>query len=486
MSGFLDDMARSSMQRVVQAAQREPIGALERRAEQTPAGPPLRLSPAGFDVIAELKLRSPAAGALGRRRRATGCARIAQYARGGAAAVSVLTEPSRFDGSLEHLRQAAAMLAPLGIPAMRKDFIVDPYQVLEARAAGAGGVLIILRMLRRARGSASSWRRRPDHGLFVLLEAFDAEDLDLVRDLADPSRQPAAPLLIGVNCRDLKTLHVVQERFSDLAPLLPAGWPAVAESGVASAADARSDAPARLPAGIDRHGVDGERGSRAFSCLKFSMRHGQCNLKWLHSLHMWIKICGITSADAISAAAAAKVDAIGFVFAPSPRQVTPGQAAQLAALAPPEILRIAVAQHPLQMKVDEICRILKPDYFQTDVEDLRELKIPAHIKVLPVVRFGRKTPSPLPARIMFEGPSSGIGELADWGRAAELARQTEVILAGRPFGAECRGGHSSGAAFRRRCEQRRRSRARASRIRTRSMNSCVRRVPRPHGWSDES
>ncbi len=170
--------------------------------------------------------------------------------------------------------------------------------------------------------------------------------------------------------------------------------------------------------------------------------------------NMWIKICGITSADAVAAAAAARVDAIGFVFAPSPRQVTPGQAAQLAALSPPGILRIAVAQHPLQMKVDEICRILKPDYFQTDVEDLRELKIPPHIKVLPVVRFGRKSPSPLPKRIVFEGPTSGVGELADWGRAAELARQTEVILAGglsaqnvaeavqavRPFGVDVSSG----------------------------------------------
>jgi phosphoribosylanthranilate isomerase len=145
---------------------------------------------------------------------------------------------------------------------------------------------------------------------------------------------------------------------------------------------------------------------------------------------MFIKICGITRADAVSAAVAAQVDAIGFVFAPSPRQVTPGQAAQLAALAPPGILRIAVTQHPLQMTVDEICRELKPDYFQTDVEDLRELRIPAHIKVLPVLRFGRKTPSPLPRRAVFEGPTSGIGELADWGRAAELARQTELILAG--------------------------------------------------------
>ncbi len=237
MSGFLDEMARSSMQRVVQAAQRESIGALERRAEQTPPAPALRLSPAGFDVIAELKLRSPAAGALGDPAD-DWAARIAQYARGGAAAVSVLTEPSRFDGSLTHLRQAAAMLAPLGIPAMRKDFIVDPYQVLEARAAGAGGVLIILRMLPRTR-IGELLAAAAHHRLFVLLEAFDAKDLDLVRDLADPSRPPAAPLLVGVNSRDLKTLNVVQERFSDLAPLLPAGWPAVAESGVATAADAR-------------------------------------------------------------------------------------------------------------------------------------------------------------------------------------------------------------------------------------------------------
>ena len=169
---------------------------------------------------------------------------------------------------------------------------------------------------------------------------------------------------------------------------------------------------------------------------------------------MWVKICGITTVDAISAAEASKVDAIGFVFAPSPRQVTPRQAAQLAALAPPGMLRIAVTQHPLQILVDEICRTLKPDFFQTDVEDLRELKVPAHIKILPVVRFGRKTPHPLPARMLFEGPSSGIGEMADWGRAAELSAQTELILAGgltpanvaeaiaavRPFGVDVSSG----------------------------------------------
>jgi indole-3-glycerol phosphate synthase len=237
MSGFLDDMARSSAARVVRAKQLESLDALERRARQTAAAAPLRLSPAGFDVIAELKLRSPAAGVLGDTAQ-DWLGRIAAYARGGAAAVSVLTEPSRFDGSLEHLRQAANVLAPLAVPAMRKDFLVDPYQVLEARAAGAGGALVILRML--ARGQiAELLDVAADHHMFVLLEAFDAVDLELARDLI-AVRRPAETLLIGVNCRDLQTLKVVQQRFAVLAPQLPAGRPAVAESGVATAADARS------------------------------------------------------------------------------------------------------------------------------------------------------------------------------------------------------------------------------------------------------
>jgi len=172
---------------------------------------------------------------------------------------------------------------------------------------------------------------------------------------------------------------------------------------------------------------------------------------------MWIKICGMTSAAAVAAAAEAHVDAIGFVFAPSPRQVTPDRAAELAALAPPGILRIAVAQHPLQADVDQICRILEPDYFQTDAEDLRELQIPAHVKPLPVVRVGRTTPSPLPKRLIFEGRSSGSGELADWVRGSHLARQTELVLAGglsarnidaaieavRPFGVDVSSGVES-------------------------------------------
>ncbi len=241
MSGFLDDMASLSAARVAEALRHESADALERRARQAAPSAPLRLSALGFDVIAELKLRSPAAGRLSDESQ-DWLGRVAAYARGGAAAVSVLTEPSRFDGSLEHLRQAAAVLAPLGVPAMRKDFLVDPYQVLEARAAGAGGVLVILRMLPHGR-IVELLDVAAEHDMFVLLEAFDEVDLGLARDLMTSRAGHRAAheerILIGVNCRDLQTLEVMQERFAALAPLLPAGWPAVAESGVAGASDAR-------------------------------------------------------------------------------------------------------------------------------------------------------------------------------------------------------------------------------------------------------
>ena len=171
MSGFLDAMAAASHQRLAQARRREPFGALERRAQAMPPAPPLHLSTGGFDVIAELKLRSPAQGALGSVHD-DWQGRVRSYAHGGAAAVSVLTEPSRFDGSLEHLQRASEILAPLGVPAMRKDFLVDPYQLLEARVAGAGGALLIVRMLEPGR-IAEMLQVAALHGLFILLEAFD-------------------------------------------------------------------------------------------------------------------------------------------------------------------------------------------------------------------------------------------------------------------------------------------------------------------------
>ena len=241
MSGFLDDMAAASLARVRAAKARSTEAALLARAAATPAPPPLRLAADGFDLIAELKLRSPASGVLAARDVSI-AAQVTDYARAGVAAVSVLTEPTRFDGSLTHLTEAAQALAPHQVPAMRKDFLVDPYQVLEARAAGAGGVLLILRALSRETLGALLECARTQ-GLFVLLEAFDAQDLERMREViaADAGR---TTLLAGVNCRDLATLEVVPDRLLELAPLVPRDVPQVAESGVGGAEDARRVAAA--------------------------------------------------------------------------------------------------------------------------------------------------------------------------------------------------------------------------------------------------
>jgi indole-3-glycerol phosphate synthase len=226
MSDFLEQMAAGSRARVRQAKLEIGESALLEQALSTPAPPPLRRHPEGFDLIAELKLRSPAAGPL---KDATEdvAARVRAYAGAGAAVVSVLTEPTRFDGSLAHLEQAVAVLTPLAVPVMRKDFLVEPYQVMEARRAGAGGVLVILRMLSREALSGILDCAR-QLGLFVLLEAFDEHDIERMHErVAQPGE-----LLAGLNCRDLATLQVVPERLIDLCPLLPATVPRVAESGV--------------------------------------------------------------------------------------------------------------------------------------------------------------------------------------------------------------------------------------------------------------
>lgn len=131
--------------------------------------------------------------------------------------------------------RAAAALRPLGVPAMRKDFLVDPYQVIEARVSGAAGVLAILRMLSDAQAAALI-RRARELSLFVLLEAFDEHDIERLHALV--AQLGGTGLLAGVNSRDLTTLEVVPGRLAQLGPRLPERVPRVAESGVSCAEDA--------------------------------------------------------------------------------------------------------------------------------------------------------------------------------------------------------------------------------------------------------
>ncbi len=269
MSGdFLHQMAAGSRERAERAKRACSEADLLARALASPAPPRLRCDPAGFDLIAELKLRSPAVGQL-KAADEDVPARVAAYAQAGAAAVSVLTEPSRFDGSLAHLEAATRVLTPLGVPAMRKDFLVDPYQVGEARLSGAGGVLVILRMLPREALDALI-DRAARLGLFVLLEAFDASDIELMHDIVAQYAGPDVELLAGLNCRDLATLQIVPTRLAELAHLLPKTVPRVAESGVLTAADAARVAAAGYELALVGSALmqGGEPGALAAAMLK--------------------------------------------------------------------------------------------------------------------------------------------------------------------------------------------------------------------------
>jgi phosphoribosylanthranilate isomerase len=142
---------------------------------------------------------------------------------------------------------------------------------------------------------------------------------------------------------------------------------------------------------------------------------------------LWIKICGMTTPEAVEACLAANVDAIGFVFAESVRKVTPAEASSLAAAARGRVVCAAVTRHPTQQLIDEIIAVFQPDLLQTDSDDLRGLRLPSQLQLLPVFRGAARN---LPPRLLFEGHSSGSGNTADWNTASELALETELILAG--------------------------------------------------------
>ena len=174
-------------------------------------------------------------------------------------------------------------------------------------------------------------------------------------------------------------------------------------------------------------------------------------------MRLYVKICGLTTRHAVEAAINAGADAVGFVFAPSVREVTPALAAQLARDIPLGVDIVAVARHPSQALVDEIAHVLRPRWLQTDAGDIAGLSVPEGIAALPVWRSGSTPPASLPARYLYEGAVSGAGLTADWEEAARLALGGELILAGglnagnveravgtvRPFGVDVSSGVES-------------------------------------------
>ncbi len=226
---YLDELVAAARRRVEESRAEEPLAALRERALAAPAGPSFAdaLVGPGVAVIAEVKRASPSRGDF-----APGLDAAAQasaYRDGGAAAVSVLTEPTRFSGSLEDL----ARVATNGLPALRKDFIVDPYQVWEACAAGASAVLLIVAALE-------------DADLEELLAVCDEATLDALVEVHDEDEADrageAGASIVGVNARDLTTFEVDRGAFARIRPHLPDGAIAVAESGIRGADDLRAAA----------------------------------------------------------------------------------------------------------------------------------------------------------------------------------------------------------------------------------------------------
>lgn len=234
MTNFLDEACAAARTRVRVASHTVDLPTLRRRAAATepPPGFTTALAGPGVAVIAEVKRASPSRGAITEIADPAALAR--SYADGGAGVVSVLTEPRWFQGSLDDL---SAVARAVSIPTLRKDFVVDEYQIWEARAAGASAILLIVAALDDS--ALSGLLETADRaGIDSLVEVHDEDEAVRAADahaVADTGRR----LIIGVNARDLSTLTVDPERFAAVRGAVPAAALAVAESGVRGADDVR-------------------------------------------------------------------------------------------------------------------------------------------------------------------------------------------------------------------------------------------------------
>lgn len=223
----LERILHSTREEVARRKRELPTEQLEGNGEVPAAQRSLHaaLTGPGISVIAEFKRRSPSAGTL--RERPAVAEVVGAYERGGAAAVSILTEGAHFDGSLEDLREARAACA---LPILRKDFIIDPYQLHEARAGGADAVLLIVAALDQPTLRALHEQAR-ELGLDALVEVHDRAELARANEVGGR--------LIGINNRDLRDFSVDVERTFALLEEIPDGGVVVSESGIATAAQLR-------------------------------------------------------------------------------------------------------------------------------------------------------------------------------------------------------------------------------------------------------
>ena len=411
-------------------------------------------------LIAEAKKASPSKGLLVPEYDAASLAR--RYEAAGAVCLSVLTEPRYFQGDLDHLSAARDATGP---PCLRKDFLFDPYQVLEARAAGADAVLLIAAILPRS--SLVALRELAEYlGMAALVEVHDEREVD--RALGGGAS------LVGINNRDLRTFQVSLETTARLRPLIPADRLVVAESGIHT----RDDVRRLRDLGVDAMLVgealvkSGDVGAKVRELLGRAKMGGPN--RHLHSStgdgtaagslfpghpttprgrmgspgeggqgvrSVVVKICGLRDVESARAAVEAGADLLGFVFAPSRRRVSVEEARAIARALPAGTKTVGVFVNESPALIAEAVAACGLAYVQLSGDEPPEVAATLTIPAIKAVRprgpeSERELAAYAPRVEMFvldsyrPGAYGGTGEVGDWTLAASLAGRYPCLLAG--------------------------------------------------------
>ncbi len=428
MNTILDTIAARIRADLVEEKERVPLEEMRQRAKAAP--PPrdflgaLKGAELGghkeAKLIAEVKKASPSRGVLVEDFDPVALART--YEMGGASAISVLTERHFFQGSLDYL---TAVRAAVSLPVLRKDFIVDPYQVYEARAAGADAILLICALLDDSDLTLLLGLSR-HLGMRCLVEVHD--EAETMRALASGAQ------IIGVNNRDLRDFHVDTKVTWRLRELIPPERVLVSESGLHTASDVQSMGLAGVQAVLIGEALvsakDALEKTRELSPLR-------------------VKICGLRTREHARWAIDSGAHYIGLVFyPPSPRYVTPEEAEEVIralrvraqmGMAVPKAVGVFVNESP--DKINALARALKLDVAQLSGDESPEDCGAIEIPVIKAVRPQRpKDLDALEAYRPFvqaflldtkvEGMWGGTGSVGNWMLARQMARRYPTLLAG--------------------------------------------------------
>lgn len=403
---FLSNILAATRERIAEAKRFVPPEEMRRRAlarRTAPRGFLAALRQDGIRVIAEIKRASPSKGAIDLN--LDPAALAVRYEQGGAAALSVLTEPDFFKGSLADLESARRATS---LPVLRKDFIIDPYQVYETAAAGADAMLLIIRAVDEP-SLHELYELARSLGLDVLIEAYDEADARRAQALG--------ARVVGINARDLTTFQVDLSRFASIARLLGPQVLTVALSGI------------QTPADIGRVGCPrvlvGESLVRNPSLLPMLIGTGR------------VKVCGLMDSGTAHLCGELGFGAVGAVFyPPSPRNVTAAQAADLFRGLPPTVARVGVFVNEMPEAMIAVGRAAGLTTIQCHgSEPLADLLCvqKAGFRVVKAVKLPAPTLPDSVGMLVECGKGSlpgGNGAAWDWASAAPLAAGRPIALAG--------------------------------------------------------